>query len=241
MKAAPLLRSWLKELRGQGLITHVRHKWVGWSPTDALLFETPDGTVEVEAQACVLALGGGSWPSLGSDGAWVSLLGAQGVDVQPLKSANCGFDVDWSEHFRDRFAGAPVKSVMLSHGGRRLPGEFVVTQKGVEGGGIYTHAARLRDGFGPARDENDAHRNGLDPGVAANPLGTRHPKSRRAFTVATARGLGQSAASAIASAEGAQMDPSDRSSVPSRSIATSLTGSGDKGRKLPSSAFQIMV
>ncbi len=145
MKAAPLLRSWLKELRGQGLITHVRHKWVGWSPTDALLFETPDGTVEVEAQACVLALGGGSWPSLGSDGAWVSLLGAQGVDVQPLKSANCGFDVDWSEHFRDRFAGAPVKSVMLSHGGRRLPGEFVVTQKGVEGGGIYTHAARLRD------------------------------------------------------------------------------------------------
>ncbi len=145
MKAAPLLRAWLKGLRDRGLVTHIRHKWVGWSSAGALMFETPAGQIEVSPQATVLALGGASWPSLGSDGAWARVMRAQGIDIQPLQPANCGFDVEWSAHFLERFAGSPVKSVTLSHAGLSFPGEFVVTKKGVEGGGIYALAASLRE------------------------------------------------------------------------------------------------
>ncbi|HOI52713.1 MAG TPA: TIGR03862 family flavoprotein, partial [Azonexus sp.] len=112
MKAAPLLRAWLHRLRGQGLRLHVRHRWLGWNAAGALRFATPDGEIALAADATLLALGGGSWAKLGSDGAWVPLLAAAGIPVAPLQPANCGFDVDWSTHFRERFAGAPVKSVI---------------------------------------------------------------------------------------------------------------------------------
>lgn len=152
MKAAPLLRTWLRRLRRAGLRIHVRHRWCGWeaSNTRMLRFATPTGQVTVEATAMVLALGGGSWPQLGSDGAWVETLAGAGVPVAALKPANCGFDVDWSAYFRERFAGAPVKSVVATiaqAGGAilRRQGEFVISTNGVEGGLIYALSASLRD------------------------------------------------------------------------------------------------
>ncbi|MFN0305019.1 MAG: TIGR03862 family flavoprotein [Burkholderiales bacterium] len=153
MKAAPLLRVWLHRLRGAGVGFHVRHRWLGWVGNDvraALWFATPDGERSVNADAVVLALGGGSWPRLGSDAAWVAILAAQGVSVAPLKPANCGFDVGWSEHFRSRYAGHPVKPVAIplndsSGNVARRQGEFVLTETGVEGSLIYALSAKLRD------------------------------------------------------------------------------------------------
>jgi len=145
MKAAPLLRAWLHRLRGQGLRLHVRHRWLGWDDSGALRFATPGGELAVAADATLLALGGGSWAKLGSDGAWVPLLAGAGVTVAPLQPANCGFDVDWSAHFRERFAGAPVKSVIAASGALRQAGEFNITAGGIEGGLVYALAAPLRD------------------------------------------------------------------------------------------------
>ena len=142
MKAAPLLRAWVKRLRDASVRFHMRHRWCGWDQ-GALVFETPTGKVTVAADATVLALGGASWPQLGSDAVWVSLLG--NVRIAPLQPSNCGFDVKWSDHFRSRFAGEPVKFVSLNIAGdepRR--GEFVITETGVEGGAIYALSARAR-------------------------------------------------------------------------------------------------
>ena len=150
MKAAPLLRAWLQRLRAGGVRFHVRHRWLGWSDAGALRFATPQGESTLAVDAVVLALGGGSWARLGSDGAWVPLLAGRGVTVAPLRPSNCGFDVGWSEHFRTRFAGQPVKSVVVNcvdTQGRTLrrQGEFVVTGSGIEGGVIYALSAALRD------------------------------------------------------------------------------------------------
>ncbi len=156
MKAAPLLRAWLHRLRhpanGAGVQFYMRHRWLGWSEEGQPLFATPQGTVRVQAAAVVLALGGGSWSRLGSNGAWVPLLAQKGVAVAPLLPSNCGFDVQggWSEHFSSRFAGQPFKSVAISlhtAGGPvwRRKGEFVATQSGVEGSLVYAASAQLRD------------------------------------------------------------------------------------------------
>lgn len=151
MKAAPLLRAWLHRLRRTGVRFHARHRWLGWMPDGrALRFDTPLGELGVAADACLLALGGGSWARLGSDGAWVPLLAARGVVVQPLKPANCGFNVAWSEHLRQHFAGSPVKNLAAGIDNddgswRAHAGELVVTRDGVEGSLIYALAAGLRD------------------------------------------------------------------------------------------------
>jgi uncharacterized flavoprotein (TIGR03862 family) len=145
MKAAPLLRAWLHSLRQAGVRFHVRHRWLGWDGNGALRFATSAGESCCAADAIILALGGGSWRRLGSDGAWVPLLAARGVPVAPWRPANCGFDVAWSPHFAGRFAGAPVKSVFASYAGRRAGGDFNITATGVEGGLIYTLSAPLRD------------------------------------------------------------------------------------------------
>ena len=144
-KAAPLLRAWLHRLRAAGATIHVRHKWRGWAEDGALRFDTPAGEVLFAADAAVLACGGGSWPKLGSDGAWLPLLAAAGVATTPLAPSNCGFDVAWTDHFRERFAGQPVKPVALSFAGQRVVGEFVVTGTGIEGGAVYALSAALRD------------------------------------------------------------------------------------------------
>ncbi len=157
MKAAPLLRAWLHSLRAAGVRFHMRHRWIGWqgngNPGDAakaLLFATPDGDIAVAADAVILALGGGSWARLGSNGAWVPLLERQGVAVSPLVAANCGFDVHWSAHFSNRYAGHPLTTVAIVSTGidgklARKQGQFVVTAGGVEGSLIYALSGALRD------------------------------------------------------------------------------------------------
>src|SRR5690606_25970570 len=111
-KAAPLLRGWVRRLKEQGVRFHVQHRWLGWDEAGALRFATPAGERSLHAGATVLALGGGSWPQLGSDGAWVPVLRERGVDVAPLVPGNCGFDIGWSAHFAERHAGAPLKPVV---------------------------------------------------------------------------------------------------------------------------------
>ena len=161
MKAAPLLRAWLHRLRSQGVHFHVRHRWLGWSDA-GLRFATPDGEIVVQAAAVILALGGGSWARLGSDGAWVPVLRDSGIDVAPLKPANCGFDVAWSPYFSERFAGQPVKPVVASCAGQTRQGEFNITATGIEGGLVYALSAPLRDAL--ARDGHAALTLDLAPG-----------------------------------------------------------------------------
>ncbi|HRF29080.1 MAG TPA: TIGR03862 family flavoprotein [Azonexus sp.] len=161
MKAAPLLRAWLHRLRSQGVHFHVRHRWLGWSGA-GLRFATPDGEIVVQAAAVILALGGGSWARLGSDGAWVPVLRDSGIDVAPLKPANCGFDVAWSPYFSERFAGQPVKPVVASCAGQTRQGEFNITATGIEGGLVYALSAPLRDVL--ARDGHAALTLDLAPG-----------------------------------------------------------------------------
>ncbi|RVT53917.1 TIGR03862 family flavoprotein [Rubrivivax albus] len=147
MKAAPLLRAWLHRLRGAGVRFHARHRWTGWTNDGALRFATPAGELVHRARATVLALGGGSWARLGSDGAWVPRLQAAGVPVAPLRPSNCGFDLarPWSPFLRQRYAGQPVKPVAMTFDGRRQQGEFVLTDTGVEGSLVYAFSAVLRE------------------------------------------------------------------------------------------------
>lgn len=144
MKAAPLLRAWLHRLRGQGVRFHMRHRWLGFAG-DGLRFGTPQGELTVEPRATVLALGGASWPQLGSDGAWLGELAAVGAEVAPLRPSNCGFDVAWSPHFVQHQAGQPLKGVALMFEGWQQAGECVVTAGGVEGSLVYAASARLRE------------------------------------------------------------------------------------------------
>ncbi|KQM31139.1 NAD(FAD)-utilizing dehydrogenase [Rhizobium sp. Leaf68] len=150
MKGSPLLRAWLSRLTERGVAIKVRHRWVGLR-NGALLFDTPDGKIEIKPDAVLLALGGASWPRLGSTGEWVQGLREAGVDVTDFQPANCGFDVAWSEHFRERFSGEPLKSVVTTSDAGRFEGEFVITRHGVEGALIYAHAAALRDSLREGR------------------------------------------------------------------------------------------
>ncbi|MFL9807906.1 MAG: TIGR03862 family flavoprotein [Pseudomonas sp.] len=147
MKAAPLLRAWLKRLRESGVQLHTRQRWLGWDEHGALRIAGPQGETQVEADATLLALGGGSWARLGSDGAWVALLQNRGIAIAPLQPANCGFEVaGWSEHLREKFAGAPLKTVSLALPGEApRKGEFVLTATGIEGSLVYALSAPIRN------------------------------------------------------------------------------------------------
>jgi uncharacterized flavoprotein (TIGR03862 family) len=149
-KASPLLRAWLRRLDAMGVQLALRHRWTGWNDDGQLLFQTPDGKRVVDARATVLALGGASWPRLGSNGGWVETLAAKGVAVSPLRPANCGFTVAWSEIFRDRFEGEPLKGIALSFGSHSVRGEVIITRAGLEGGAIYALSAVLREAIANA-------------------------------------------------------------------------------------------
>ena len=204
MKAAPLLRACLHRLRGRGVRFHMRHRWLGWTDTDtkantsgesnnsvplapSLRFATPGGEVSATADVVVLALGGGSWARLGSDGAWVPVLGARGVEVAPLQPANCGFEVAWSAHFKTRFAGQPLKSVTArfidAHGVlHERAGEMIVSANGVEGNLIYAWSAMLREAIasnGSASIELD-----LAPGRSQERVNDEvaHPRGARSLS-----------------------------------------------------------
>ena len=144
MKASPLLRAWLRRLAERGVSLKTRHRWMGFDG-DALAFDTPHGGITERFDATVLALGGASWPELGSDAAWVPWLAQRGVTVRPFRPANCGFEVNWSAVFAGRFAGEPVKAVIATSDAGSLAGEFVVNAWGIEGSLVYAHSAALRD------------------------------------------------------------------------------------------------
>lgn len=182
-KTSPLLRAWLRDLDRLGVAFRVRHRWCGWD-AHRLRFETPDGDVAVDAEATVLALGGASWPHLGTDGAWVATLRETGCDPAPLQPANCGFCVDWSEHFRQRFEGQPLKAVALSFENRTARGDVVVTRRGLEGGPIYALAPRLRETIathGSARLQI-----ALRPDLTTEAIATRLAKRRPKESLSTA-------------------------------------------------------
>jgi uncharacterized flavoprotein (TIGR03862 family) len=144
LKASPLLRAWLRRLAGLGVQMQTRHEFRGFSDR-AAAFETPGGLVQVEADVFVLALGGASWPRLGADGDWVAPLKAAGVGSSPLRPANCGVLIDWSELFRSKFEGQPLKNIRLHFGDLSAHGEAVVTRNGLEGGAVYALSGGIRD------------------------------------------------------------------------------------------------
>lgn len=170
-KASPLLRAWLRRLDSAGVQFAFRHRWTGWNEQGRLQFQTPGGPLAVGASATVLALGGASWPRLGSDGAWVDCLAAKGVVISRLRPANSGFTVAWSDVFRDRFEGQPLKGVALTVGAHTVRGEAMITRSGIEGGAIYALSTELREavlGIGQARLTI-----ALRPDLAAAALTTR--------------------------------------------------------------------
>src|SRR3954452_19989769 len=181
-KASPLLRAWLRRLDSKGVQFAMRHRWTGCDSNGRLIFQTPNGQSLVNARATVLALGGASWPRLGSDGTWVDALTARGVRISPLRPANCGFTVGWSAIFRDRFEGQPLKGVALSFGARTVRGEAMITRVGIEGGAIYALSAELREAiaaFGRA-----TLRIALRPDLEVNDLIARvsAPKRKQSFS-----------------------------------------------------------
>lgn len=144
-KASPLLRAWLRRLDVARVQFAFRHRWTGWDAQGRLTLQTPDGRLAIDAKATVLALGGASWPRLGSDGGWVELLAAKGIAVSKLRPANSGFTVAWSDVFRERFEGQPLKGVALTIGAHTVRGEAMITRSGIEGGAIYALSAELRE------------------------------------------------------------------------------------------------
>jgi hypothetical protein len=145
MKTSPLLRAWLQRLDRRGVVLKPRHMWTGWSEEGELLFDTPEGETRVQSDVTVLALGGASWPHLGSDGAWMSRLGSSGISVTALAPSNCGVRVAWSDVMRQRFAGAPLKRIAATIGKETARGEALITKDGIEGGAVYALSAPLRD------------------------------------------------------------------------------------------------
>jgi uncharacterized flavoprotein (TIGR03862 family) len=175
MKASPLLRAWLARLNDLDVEVRTRSRWTGWRD-QALTFETTDGEVVLRPDAVVLAMGGASWPRLGSDGAWVGQLEDAGARITPFRPANVGFDVAWSPLFKDRFAGRPLKGVAVTHGERTVRGEAMIARYGVEGGAIYALSASLRSAVeaeGKAEIQVD-----LKPDVTLGKLTERLTKSR---------------------------------------------------------------
>ena len=182
MKASPLLRAWLRRLDAMGVAFALRHRWTGWDDHGRLLFQMADGSQAIDARATVLALGGASWPRLGSDGGWVRTLSNKGVGVSPLKPANCGFAVSWSEVFRDRFEGKPLKGIALSFGERSVRGEAVITRDGIEGGAVYALSADLRDAI--LASGSATLRVALRPDIASGDLIKRlsAPRGKQTFS-----------------------------------------------------------
>jgi uncharacterized flavoprotein (TIGR03862 family) len=170
-KASPLLRAWLRKLESLGASVQYRHRFDGFDAQGHALFTTGDGEqITVAADAIVLALGGASWPRLGSDGGWTQALAASGVTIAPLRPSNCGFEIDWSPQLQ-RFAGAPLKNIALSFAGRTLRGEAMIAAYGLEGGAVYALSGPLRDAI--AQDGSAMLQIDLRPDVSAETLATK--------------------------------------------------------------------
>jgi uncharacterized flavoprotein (TIGR03862 family) len=183
MKASPLLRAWLRQLGDAGVTFAMRHRFLGWQD-GALAFALPDGTMVTDRpDVTILALGGASWPRLGSDGGWVAALAEAGIAISPLRPANCGFRVQWSEPFRSRRAGSPLKRIAVLFAGQTVRGEAVITADGIEGGAIYALSAPLRDAI--ARDGSAILSVDLRPDLAQADLATRLAQGRAKESLST--------------------------------------------------------
>jgi len=182
-KTSPLLRAWLRRLDDAGVTFKLRHHWVGWDAPGNALFDAAEGRVTIHADAVVLALGGATWPRLGSDGGWADVLGTERIAVAPLRPANCGFIVNWSDVFRGRFEGQPLKRIELSFGEQSVRGEAIVTRQGLEGGGIYALSAPLREAIA-ASGEAVLHI-ALRPDLSNNELQKRLEKPRNKQSLST--------------------------------------------------------
>lgn len=176
MKASPLLRAWLARLEAQGVRLALRHDWRGWDG-ETLVFDTPGGTVQVTPDATILAMGGASWPRLGSDGAWAVPVAEAGVPLAPLRPSNCGIDIAWSGRLIERFAGVPLKTISLTFGGETVRGEAVVTRRGLEGGAVYALSPLVREAV--ARDGSAAVSLDLKPGLSVAALTARLARARK--------------------------------------------------------------
>jgi hypothetical protein len=181
-KASPLLRAWLRRLDASGVQFAFRHRWTGWDASGKLVFRTPDGQRAADAGAVVLALGGASWPRLGSDGGWLQTLAARGVTTSPFKPANCGFTAAWSDVFRERFEGQPLKGVALTFGAHTVRGEVGITRAGLEGGAIYSLSAELREAI--AKSGHAVLHIALRPDMESNSLLARlsAPRGKQSFS-----------------------------------------------------------
>jgi len=221
-KATPLLRAWLRRLDGLGVTLRSRRRLIGLERGGRLRFAGPDGEEEATAEAVVLALGGASWPRLGADGGWVDWLGAAGVGVAPLKPANCGFRVAWSAHLIDRFAGAPLKAIALSHAGRSLRGEAMIDRDGIEGGAVYALSAALRDAI--ARDGGATLTIDLKPDLGVEALAARLRRRQGESTSTLLRRAGLTpAAIALAREAGPLPDTADALAARVKQVEIRLT------------------
>lgn len=183
-KASPLLRAWLSRLEQLGVRFALRHRWQGWDEDGQLVFTAASGqTVRVRPAATILALGGASWPRLGSDGSWVELLSQRGIAISPLRPANMGFTLAWSDLMRSRFEGEPLKRIALTFEGTTVRGEAVVTADGIEGGAVYALSARLRDAI--ERTGAAILRLDLRPDLAEEALAKRLSAPRKGQSAST--------------------------------------------------------
>jgi uncharacterized flavoprotein (TIGR03862 family) len=227
MKASPLLRAWIGRLTELGVAFRLRHEWTGWTEDGALAFRTPSGTTTDRPDATVLALGGASWPRLGSTGAWAQTLAARGVALAPFGASNAGLVIGWSDHFRDRFAGSPLKGVALAAAGRQSRGEAMVTRYGLEGGAVYALAGAVGGALdtGPVTLDID-----LRPDLPQERLAERLAKGRTGDSVANMlrkrAGLAPAAAALLReTGAGIPRDPLDlaklikRVSLPVKAVA----------------------
>jgi uncharacterized flavoprotein (TIGR03862 family) len=224
MKASPLLRAWLRRLGGLGVQLRVRHRWTGWDADGALRFDT--GAAE-RPDVAVLACGGASWPRLGSDAAWTAFLAGA---VVPFRPANCGFLVEWSQHLRNRFAGAPLKRLAVRFGDEVVRGEAVITEAGVEGGAIYALSSRLRDAIetGGAATIHFDLRPDISQDVLADRLGGPRRSQSLANTLRKQAGLPPVSICLVQEALHAGADPADLAALikhlPLRLIAPAPIG-----------------
>lgn len=233
-KATPLLRAWLRRLDNLGVAFAFRHQWLGFAPGGSR-FSTPEGERVVEADATLLALGGGSWPRLGSDGGWVDVLRAEGIEVGELKPANCGFTVAWSDVFRERAEGEPLKRIAVSGGGLSARGEALITAAGIEGGAVYALSAALRDAI--ERDGETLLHIDLQTDMSVAELAWRLERARPGQSVSTTlrKVAGLSPAAALLVREGSPLPASPEAlAARIKAVPVRLTGAQPLARAISS-------
>lgn len=233
-KATPLLRAWLRRMERLGVAFAFRHQWLGFAP-GGLRFATPDGERILAADATLLALGGGSWPRLGSDGGWVGALRAEGIAVADLRAANCGFTVAWSDVLRSRAAGEPLKRIAIHGAGLTAAGEAMITETGIEGGAIYALSAALRDAI--ERDGTVTIHIDLQTDMSVSELAWRLEKARAGQSLATTlrKIAGLSPAAALLVREGGPLPPSAEAlAALVKAVPVELTGTQPMARAISS-------